>query len=194
MVSADGKGELLCNGKPLDKPYVRQFGGQLMGIKSIVKALAPGLDPYFKTVFVFTSARVDANWATTGNLHCIRDGHLFKYIVEGKLGGKLTREDVKTIAQPFLGQAHMDTDFTEKARRNGRPRISAIVQRLGQRANPPQDRPKTSTGGCGVGKGNRLFAINSSFLACTGLLQLRLDLPCSVGVISTQGLRPTTRH
>jgi hypothetical protein len=115
VVSADGKGELLCNGKPLGKPFVRQFIGRVMGIKGRVKALAPGLDPYFKTVFVFTSARVDANWGTTGNLHCIRDDQLFKYIVEGKMGERLTKEEVNKIAQAFLGLAHMDTDFTEKA-------------------------------------------------------------------------------
>jgi hypothetical protein len=84
---------------------VRQFVGRVMGIKDKVKALAPGLDPYFKTVFVFTSARVDANWGTTGNLHCIRDDQLFKYIVEDKMGKGLTKDEVNTIAQAFLGLA-----------------------------------------------------------------------------------------
>lgn len=65
VVSAGYQGELLCNGKPANKPFVRQFVGRIMGIKDRVKALAPGLDPYFQAVFVFTSARVDANWGTT---------------------------------------------------------------------------------------------------------------------------------
>jgi hypothetical protein len=34
--------------------------------------------------------------------------------------------------------AHTDKDFTEKAARNGRPRISAIVQTPGDKTNPPR--------------------------------------------------------
>jgi hypothetical protein len=126
VVSADGQGELLCKGKPLEEPYVRQLAGRVMGIKGRVKALAPGLDPYFKTVFVFTSARVEADWGTTKSVHCIRDEQLFKYIVEGKKGERLTKEEVNTIAHAFVGLAHMDTHFTDKAEGNGRPRPSAI--------------------------------------------------------------------
>ena len=135
-MSAGYQGELLCNGKPTDKPYVRQFVGRIMGIKERVKALAPGLDPYFQAVFVFTSARVDANWGTTKNVHCIRDDQLHDYIVESKRGSKLTKEQVETIAQAFLGLAHMDKDFTEKAEQTERPRVPAIVDRSYQRADP----------------------------------------------------------
>lgn len=111
VVSADGKGELLCNGQPTDKPLVRQFMGRIMGIKDKVKTLAPGLDPYFQPVFVFTSARVEANWGTTGTVHCIRDDQLYSYIVEKDFGRKLTAREVDRIAQAFLGLAHMDTGF-----------------------------------------------------------------------------------
>ena len=136
VVSPDGKGELLCNGKPTDKSFVRQFVGRIMGIKERVKALAPSLDPYFQAVFVFTSARVDANWGTTKSVHCIRDDQVFDYIVESKRGNKLTREQVETIAQAFLGLAHMDADFTAKAEQAERPRIPAIVNRSYQSASP----------------------------------------------------------
>jgi len=86
VISADGGGELLFNNQPTDKPLLKQFVGRVMGIKDRVKALAPGVDPYIQAVFVFTSARVDANWGTTGNVHCIRDDQLFDYIVENKRG------------------------------------------------------------------------------------------------------------
>ena len=114
VVSADNQGELLCNGKPLDKSYVRQFVRRVMGIKDKVKSLATGLDPYFQAVFVFTSARVEADWGRTGSLHCIRDEQLHGYIVESKRGKKLTSGEVDRIAQAFLGLAHMDSDFTSK--------------------------------------------------------------------------------
>jgi len=117
VVSADGHGELLCNDKPLDKPYVRQFVGRVMGIKDKVKTLVD-LDPYFQPVFVFTSARVNANWGTTKSVHCIRDEQLIDYIVGSKFGKKLKPEDVDKIGQAFLGLAHMDKDFTAKASGN----------------------------------------------------------------------------
>jgi hypothetical protein len=107
-----------------------------MGIKDRVKALAPNLDPYFQAVFVFASARVDANWGTTKNVHCIRDDQLHDYIVESKRGSKLTKQQVETIAQAFLGLAHMEKDFTERAEPTRRPRVPAIVDRSYQRANP----------------------------------------------------------
>ena len=112
VVSADGKGEVLINGR-FEKPYIRQFVGRVMGIKDRVKALAPGVDPYIQAVFVFTSARVDANWGTTGNVHCIRDDQLHDYIVESKKGKRLTPKEV--IARAFAALARMDPHFSDKA-------------------------------------------------------------------------------
>jgi hypothetical protein len=136
VVAPDGHGELLCNGKPLDKPHVRRFTGKVMGLKDRVKALANGLNPYFQPVFVFTSARVEANWGTTRSVHCIRDEQLNDYIVQSKPAKKLAREEVDKIAQAFLGLAHMDADFTQRTEPNGRPPIQAIVSWKGARANP----------------------------------------------------------
>jgi len=111
IVSSDGKGELLLNGAPTDKPYVRQFVGRMLGIRDKVRVLAPGLDPYFQATFVFTAARVEANWGTTGNLHCIRDEQLHEYIVEKDFGQRLRPAEAERIAQAFLGLAHMDREF-----------------------------------------------------------------------------------
>jgi hypothetical protein len=127
VVSAAPDGELLCNGKATDKPYVRQFVGRIMGIKDRVKVLATGLDPYFQALFVFISARVDAHWGTTKNAHCLRDDQLFDYIVNSQRGTRLTKGQIETMAQAFLGLAHMDQDFTAKAPPPNRPQVPAIV-------------------------------------------------------------------
>jgi hypothetical protein len=112
VVSADGKGELLLNGKATDKPLINQFIGRMMGVRDKVKLLATGLDPFYSAVFVFTSARVEAKWGTTRNVHCITDDQLRAYIVEKDFGKRLTKEEVERIAQAFLGLAHMDAQFT----------------------------------------------------------------------------------
>jgi hypothetical protein len=119
VVAADGKGELLTNGKPTDKPHVRQFTGRVMGIKEKVRPLAKGRDPFFQAVFVFPSARVDANWGTTGSLHCIRDEQVCDYILETKFRKKLSPAEGDAIAQAFLALAHMDMDFTERVSGTG---------------------------------------------------------------------------
>lgn len=111
VVSPDGKGELLQNGKPTDKPHVKQFTGRIMGLKEQVRTLSGGLDPYFQGVFVFPSARVDADFGKTGWVHCLRDERLYAYVVESKLGKKLGADEVERIAQAFLALARMDKDF-----------------------------------------------------------------------------------
>jgi hypothetical protein len=121
VISSDGRGELLCNGKPTDKPFVRQFVGRMMGVKEKVRTLAPGLDPFYQPLFVFPSARVDANWGTTRSVHCLREDQLIDYIVLSKFGKKLNKQEVDTISQAFLALAHMERDFTARNFSKGQP-------------------------------------------------------------------------
>ncbi|MFZ0826696.1 MAG: nuclease-related domain-containing protein [Verrucomicrobiia bacterium] len=111
VVATDGKGELLLNGKPMDKPYVRQFVGRMMGVRDKVLTLAPGMEVRHNAVFVFTAAWVEAKWGTTGYLNCVADDQLYNYITEKDFGKKLNAEEVREIAQAFLGLAHMDKEF-----------------------------------------------------------------------------------
>jgi hypothetical protein len=126
VVTSDGNGELLCNGRPTDKPYVRQFVGRVMGVKDKIRLLASGIDPFFQPVFVFTSARVDANWGTTRSVHCIREDQLHGYIVESKFGKKLSPQQVATVAQAFLALAHMEKDFTDRSIGAPRPKSAPV--------------------------------------------------------------------
>jgi hypothetical protein len=115
MIGADGKGELTWNGKALKTGYVKKFVGRVMGTKERVQVLAPGVDPFFKAVIVFTSAWVDAKFGSTGWADCIRDDRLLKYVVDSKSGKKLSAEEVGVIAQAFSSLARMDSDFCAKA-------------------------------------------------------------------------------
>ncbi len=101
VVTADGKGELLVNGKPTDKPEVRKLFDRTMFIKDKIKALT-ALGPYVHGVMVFPSARVEARWRSTGHVHCITDEQLYDYIVENKKGKKLTKKDIESISRALL--------------------------------------------------------------------------------------------
>jgi hypothetical protein len=118
VVGPDGKGELLLNDKPTEKRFINGFTGHMMKVKDQIDIMAPGHGAYFQPVFVFTSARVEADWGTTGKVHCIREDQLFEYIVQSTQNRKLTCEQVQCLAQAFLGLAHMDVEFTSAAPAN----------------------------------------------------------------------------
>ena len=115
IISSDGNGEILLNGR-FDRAHIKQFVGRVMGIRERVIALAPEVDPFIQTVFVFTAARVEAPWGSTGMVHCIRDDQLHDYIVERKATKRLTTKEVKTIARAFAALARMDPDFVRHER------------------------------------------------------------------------------
>jgi hypothetical protein len=83
VVMPDGKGELLVNGVPTEKPQVRRFTRRVMELKDRIKALA-NLDPYVQCVFAFLRTRVDANWGETGPVHCIRAEQISEYVMNGR--------------------------------------------------------------------------------------------------------------
>jgi hypothetical protein len=110
VVTADGNGELLLNGKPTKKPEARNLFRNIMSIKEKIKVLT-ALDPYIRGVLAFPSAHVDAKWGTTGYVHCVSDEKLYDYVVESKKRKKLPKKEIESIAQAFLALARMDKDF-----------------------------------------------------------------------------------
>lgn len=95
-VTPDGKGELLLNGRPTDKPQVRYFTRRTMDLKDRIRALTK-LDPYVQCVFAFSRTRVDANWGTTGSVHCIRAEQIADYVTKGRGGKPLLPADIPRI-------------------------------------------------------------------------------------------------
>jgi hypothetical protein len=115
VVRADGRGELLLNDQLTDKRFVSQLVARMMGIRDKVRVLAPKPNPRYRAVLVFTSARVEAKWGTTGSAHCITDEQLVGYILDGRTENPLRPNEVKQIAQAFLGLAHVDQDFSRRS-------------------------------------------------------------------------------
>lgn len=116
IITTDGKDGLLQNGKPNDKLNTKKFVSRMMTIKEKVDTLAGTKDIFFKALFVFTSAWVDAPWNKSGNVDCMSEEQLYKYIVEKNFGTRLKPEQVNAIARAFAQLAHMEVDFTEKAK------------------------------------------------------------------------------
>jgi len=110
VVGADGNGELLLNGKPTQKPEIKNLTRRIMSIKEKMKVLS-SMDPYVQGVFAFPSAYIEAKWGSTGYIHCLKDEQLYDYIVENKKGKKLSQKEIESISQAFLALARMDKDF-----------------------------------------------------------------------------------
>ncbi|HEY3855970.1 MAG TPA: nuclease-related domain-containing protein [Verrucomicrobiae bacterium] len=111
VVSPDGKGELLINGQPTEKPYIRPFVSRMMKIREKIMVMAPGREVFYEPVFVFTSAFVEAQWGTTGQVKCLRDENLLHFITENKFGTKLEPVEAERIARAFLALARMEKGF-----------------------------------------------------------------------------------
>jgi Nuclease-related domain len=121
VISADGKGELLLNGKPTNKPTVKPLVTRMMNVRDKIKMLS-NLDPFFKAVLVFPISWVEAGWSKTGNANCVRDDQLWNYIVENEITTKLDKVTVEKLAQAFLALATMDKEFQSSAKKSNAPR------------------------------------------------------------------------
>jgi hypothetical protein len=117
IVSADGQGELLLNGKPTDKATVKPIVGRTLAIRDKVLSLSSNNQvrqseaPFFHAVLAFPSAKVEARWGSTGVADCVSDEKLWDYIVEDRKGRSLPKEQVESYARAFRALAQMDGDF-----------------------------------------------------------------------------------
>jgi len=115
VVGADGNGELLVNGKPTQKPEVKNLTRRIMRIKEKINVLS-SMDPYVQGIFAFPSAYIEAKWGSTGYVHCVKDEQLYDYIVENKKSKKLSQKEIESISQAFLALAMMDKEFELNSR------------------------------------------------------------------------------
>ena len=95
-VASDGKGELMLNGRPTDKPQVRYFTRRTMELKDRIKALTK-LDPYVQSVFAFLHTHVEAKWGTTGAVHCISADQIVDYVTKARAKNPLPPADIPRL-------------------------------------------------------------------------------------------------
>jgi hypothetical protein len=116
VVSSDGGGNLLVNGKSPEKPITKALVARVMDVRKKVEVLCGSEAsltelPFFHGVLAFPSARVEAHWGSTGSVDCVTDETLWGFIVESKWGKTLNQRQVNSIAQAFLALATMDREF-----------------------------------------------------------------------------------
>ena len=123
VVAADGKGDLLLNGRPTEKPTIKPFLARIMDVREKVETLCAGGAavrsglPWFKGVLAFPSARVEARYRETSSVDCMRDEQLWEYIVESRRGKVLDDAQIEDLTRAFVALAAMDRDFSSKVGR-----------------------------------------------------------------------------
>lgn len=119
IVSADGNGELLLNGKPSSTPHVRTLINRIMTVRDAVLALTQRDDLFIKGLMVFPKARVDARFGQTSTVNCLTEGSLCTHIEHSKVARKLDDDEIEKIVRAFKGIAGMDVGFSEAATTTG---------------------------------------------------------------------------
>lgn len=110
-VSADGRGELLLNGKPTDKPETGNFQARIMEIRKRFLSLCTLDDIYFQAVFVFPVAYVEAPWGSTRHVNCMTDERIVDYIENQRPKAKLNSSFIEKCAHGFKALASLDKGF-----------------------------------------------------------------------------------
>ena len=111
-VKADGKGELLVNGNPADKPAIKSMLRAVMDFQNKLKALTEK-DYFVRGVMDFPIAYVEADFGSTRHIHCLRDDRLVDYIQNKTFAQTLNNNDIDRITNAALQLAGMDKRFAK---------------------------------------------------------------------------------
>ena len=98
LVTTDGLGELLRNGKGTGKPVIRNFIAAVMRLRNHA-CETTALDHFFQPLLVFTSADLKAEPGTTRNARCMTEDALFDYIENAKPAKPLPRAEAARITK-----------------------------------------------------------------------------------------------
>ncbi len=108
VVKADGKGELLLNDKPVDKPEIKNFQVRVMEIRNRFLSLSNLEDIYFQPVFVFPIAWTHVEWGSTRNVHCMTNEKLIDYIEKQKPSRNFIPSSIKQYVDAFEALGKFD--------------------------------------------------------------------------------------
>lgn len=108
IVKADNKGELLLNDQSTGKPEIKNFQVRVMEIRNRFLSLCNLDDVYFQPIFVFPTARVDAAWGSTRNVHCMTDEKLIDYIEKQKPSRNFMPSSAKQYVDAFEALGKFD--------------------------------------------------------------------------------------
>ncbi|HKI70017.1 MAG TPA: nuclease-related domain-containing protein, partial [Verrucomicrobiae bacterium] len=115
LITADGHGDILVNGRQPQKPVIRLLLHQILNVRDQVvlvsarKHSAPEM-PVFKGLVVFPAASVEARLGTTGSAFCLNENQVYDFIVRNKWNDELDSSRIKRLTRAFLALAKADRE------------------------------------------------------------------------------------
>ena len=132
LITADGQGDILCNGNLPPKPLVRTLLDRILNVRDQVAGLyagrQPGTEmPLFKGMIVFPAAWVEARLGTTGSAFCLNENQVYDFIVGNKWNDELDPSQIKRLVRAFLALAKSDKKSLSTASITSRPELPQTV-------------------------------------------------------------------
>ena len=109
-IKPDSDGELLINGKRVDKAVIKNMHEAVMDFQKKLKALAEK-DYFVRGLMVFPNAYVEGKMILAEHMHCLREESLLDYFQDMTFANTLGSEDIERIKRATLQLAGMDERF-----------------------------------------------------------------------------------
>jgi hypothetical protein len=107
-VTANGHGELLWNGHPTDTPLIHELEERVLQLQEKISLSTGGAKIHIQPVLVFTAAQLDASLGQIHQVRCLGQGQLCGYLLENRLGTRLTDKEMERITKAFRQLARKD--------------------------------------------------------------------------------------
>ena len=106
VITPDGRGEVLCNGKSTGRGEVAALLRSIVSLRGKINVLTHRED-FIQGLIAFPLARVEARWGTTRNVHCLTDDRILDYIQRYNFSRRLKKEEIELIEKAFQAIAGM---------------------------------------------------------------------------------------
>ncbi len=106
VITPDGRGELLCNGRSTGRSEVAGLLRSMASLREKINVLTHRED-FIQGMIAFPLARVEARWGTTRNVHCVTDDRVLDYILHYNFSRRLKDPEIELIVRAFHAIAGM---------------------------------------------------------------------------------------
>jgi len=110
VVTPDGRGELLCNGKTSGRNEVKKLLLSITSLREKINLLTRRED-FIQGILAFPLARVEARWGATRNAHCLTDEGIPDYIRKYNFSCRLKKGEIELIEKAFHALSGLESGF-----------------------------------------------------------------------------------
>lgn len=107
VVTPDGRGELLCNGRSTGRDEIRHLLSTINSLHEKINVLTHRND-FIQGILAFPLARIESRWGATRNVHCLDDQKIPEYIQTYGFSQRLRPAQIELIEKAVHAVAGID--------------------------------------------------------------------------------------